>query len=277
MAAYRLTTDIGELESIARRTRSDVIRMIHHARSGNPGSVLSSVDILVALYHSLMKTDPADPAWGGRDLLCLSKGQACPAQYSLLANMGFFPVEELYGYRRFNSICQTHPEYAKPPGMDFTSGSLGQGLSAAVGMALALKRDKLKNRVFVLLGDGETQEGQVWEAAMSASHFALDAITVVVDANGLQGDGRVADIMGSEPMEERWRSFGWDAVTVDGHNFGKLVEVLGAPGNGRPRVVVARTVKGKGVSFMEGSSEWHVVNNMTDDDLAAALKELEHR
>lgn len=267
---------VVKFEQIAARTRCDVIRMIHLAKSGNPGSVLSATDILVTLYHAVMKIDPKNPDWEDRDLLCLSKGHACPAQYSLLARLGFFPVEEIYGYRQFNSRCQTHPEYGKLPGMDFTSGSLGQGLSAGVGMALALRKKKKGNRVFVLLGDGEIQEGQVWEAAMFAGHYHLDAITAIVDVNGLQGDARTSQTMGLEPLADKWKSFGWEVEEVDGHDFTQLLPALSRTEHAeKPKMVLARTIKGKGVSFMEDSVEWHAVNNMADADRDAALKELE--
>ncbi len=263
----------------ARRVRADVLSMIHSAGSGSPGSSLSPVDILVWLYRHEMVYRVREPGWRKRDIFILSKGQAAPAYYSIFARIGWLGKRELFTYRKINSRLQTHPQYAALPGIDYSSGSLGQGLSAAVGMALAhryLGNDV--SRIFVLVGDGELQEGQVWEAAMAANKYALEEIVVLVDNNRFQGDGSTEQIMPIEPLVSKWKSFGWEALTIDGHSFISLYEGLRtAEGAHRPKVLICTTIKGKGVSFMENNNEWHVGAALTRPILKRALGELREK
>lgn len=249
--------------------------MVHEAGSGHPGAALSCVEIVTALYFRVMRIDPADPRWHERDRFILSKGHACPVQYAALARRGFFPVAELDTLRRINSRLQGHPDMNKTPGVDMTAGSLGNGLSCGVGMALAAKMDKLLSRVYVVLGDGEIQEGAVWEAAMTAAHYQLDNLVAVVDSNGLQLDGFVCDVMNIDPVSQKWQSFGWHVIQCDGHDFGELIAAFESANSTRckPTVVIADTTKGKGVSFMEDQCDWHG-KCPTDEETSRALSEL---
>ncbi|MGC8863930.1 MAG: transketolase, partial [Armatimonadota bacterium] len=242
-----------DLQQTARQIRCDTLRMIHQAGSGHPGAALSCVEIVTALYFRIMRIDPDRPDWRDRDRFILSKGHACPAHYAALARRGFFPIEELYTLRRVDSRLQGHPDMNKTPGVDMTSGSLGNGLACGVGMALAAKMDRLPSRIYVLLGDGELQEGIVWEAAMAAAHYRLDNLTAIVDSNGLQLDGRVCEVMNIEPLADKWRSFRWRVINCDGHDFMQLIAAFeqARTTSGTPCVIVADTTKGKGVSFME--------------------------
>jgi len=251
--------DSQELASIASRVRRHIIRAIHQAGSGHPGGSLSCVEILVALYFSEMRIRPDEPDWEDRDRLVLSKGHACPALYAVLAERGFFPVEELDSLRKLGSMLQGHPDMKRTPGVEASTGSLGQGLSQAVGMALALKLDRRPARVYVLLGDGEVQEGQVWEAAMAAAHYRLDNLTAIVDFNGLQIDGRIDHVMSPLPLVDKWQAFNWAVHQCDGHDLDALIAALSWAGKvkGAPSVIIARTVKGRGVSFMENVADWH--------------------
>lgn len=253
--------DIKDLELRALDVREDIISMISEAGSGHPGGSLSCADILCALYlGAVMDVSPDaidDPA---RDRFVLSKGHAAPALYAALAHAGFFPREELKTLRKLGSRLQGHPDMRLTPGVDASTGSLGQGLSIACGMALGLRLDGRSSTVFALLGDGECQEGQVWEAAMYAAHQGLDAVVAIVDHNGLQIDGAVTEVCSPESIAEKFRAFGWDVHEVDGHDMTALMEVLSdakAARTGRPQAVIADTVKGKGVSFMEGEAGWH--------------------
>lgn len=253
--------DIKDLELRALDVREDIISMISEAGSGHPGGSLSCADILCALYlGAVMDVSPDaadDPA---RDRFVLSKGHAAPALYAALAHAGFFPREELKTLRKLGSRLQGHPDMRLTPGVDASTGSLGQGLSIACGMALGLRLDGRPSTVFALLGDGECQEGQVWEAAMYAAHQGLDAVVAIVDHNGLQIDGAVTEVCSPESIAEKFRAFGWDVHEVDGHDMTALMEVLSdakAARTGRPQAVIADTVKGKGVSFMEGEAGWH--------------------
>jgi len=270
---------LQEMNDLCGQVRRDVIHMIFSARSGNPGSALSSVEFLVYLYFHHLRIRVDDPGWHRRDRFILSKGHAAPALYSVMAHRGFLPPDELTTFRKFESRLQTHPEYGSLPGLDFTSGSLAQGLSAGVGMALSLGLQHIQSRVMVYLGDGEIQEGQVWEAAMSAAHFKLDNLIAIIDYNKLQGDGSVTEVMGIEPFADKWRSFGWLVHEVDGHDLAAIqaglthLEHMG-PG---PKVLIGHTVKGKGISFMEGNNRWHVGGHMTEEDRDNALKELDER
>lgn len=252
---------IALLAEKAKTVRKHLLTMIHTANAGHPGGSLSAADIVTALYFHEMNIRPDEPDWQERDRFILSKGHCCPVVYSALAMRGFFPMEELYTLRELGSRLQGHPDMRKVLGMDMTTGSLGQGLSAGVGMAIAAKRDNLPGRVFVLLGDGETQEGQIWEAAMTAAQYALDNLVAIVDKNRIQNDDFVADLMNVDPMEDKWRAFNWEAFTMDGHNMEEIVATFCAirecRGKGKPVIIVANTVKGKGVSFMENDPAWH--------------------
>lgn len=267
--------DTDELIRLSREVRRQIVEMIGRAGSGHPGGSLSAADILTALYFKVLRIDPKRPDWPDRDRFVLSKGHAAPALYAILALQGFFPVSELAGLRRLGSILQGHPDMKVTPGVDASTGSLGQGLSYAVGLALAGKLDRASWRVYVMLGDGEVQEGQVWEATMAASHYGLDNLTAFLDCNGLQIDGPVDQVMSINPVAEKWASFGWHVLTIDGHDFGQILGAVkeATHTKGRPTMVVARTVKGRGVSFMENRAEWHG-KAPSAEQLEEALKEL---
>ncbi|MDN5363281.1 MAG: transketolase [Eubacteriales bacterium] len=266
---------VYDLVEKARRIRCHIIRMVGEAASGHPGGSLSAVEILTALYFREMRVKPEDPTWPERDRFVLCKGHASPLLYAVLAERGFFPVEELKTFRRINSRLQGHPDMRKVPGVEMSTGSLGQGLSVANGMALAARLDGLDYRVYALLGDGEIQEGQVWEAAMAAAHYRLDNLVAFLDHNGLQIDGRIQDVMSPEPVEEKWRAFGWHVLRIDGHDYGAIFAALAEARQtkGRPTMIIADTVKGKGVSFMENDPSWHGLPP-TREQMAKALAEL---
>lgn len=263
------------LEEKARQVRRHVLCMLTEAGSGHTGGSLSAVDILTALYFRVMRIDPANPRWEDRDRFVLCKGHAAPAWYAVLAERGYFPVGELSTLRRLSSRLQGHPDMRKTPGVEASTGSLGQGLSVADGMALAGKLDRKDYRVFALLGDGELQEGQVWEAAMAAAHYRLDNLLAFVDNNGLQIDGPIDRVMSPKPVADKWRAFGWNVLEIDGHDFRQILDAaaMAAGVKGGPTVAVARTVKGKGVSFMENRVEWHGTAP-TREQLELALREL---
>ena len=266
---------ISALEGRAKAIRRHVVKMIGEAGSGHPGGSLSAADIVTSLYFNVMRIDPQRPHWADRDRFVLSKGHAAPVQYAALAERGYFPVEELTGLRKLGSLLQGHPDMKKVPGIDMSTGSLGQGLSAANGMALAGRLDGKDCNVYVLLGDGEIQEGQVWEAAMAAAHYKLDNVIAFLDHNGFQIDGPVKEIMSPEPVAEKWKSFGWDVQVIDGHN---IKEIIAATEKCRavkdkPSMIIAETVKGKGVSFMEDKVEWHGAAPKADE-VEKALQEL---
>jgi len=251
-----IVTDYKLLAEKAAMLRRQVLDMLEAAGSGHPGGSFSEIEILTALYYSKMTVynDPADPR---RDRFVLSKGHANPPLYAILADKGYFPKEELLTLRGFGSKLQGHPDMRKCPGIDCSTGSLGQGLSVAVGMALGLKRQAVPSHVYVLTGDGELNEGIVWEAAMAAAHFGLDNLTVIVDHNGLQLDGPTAEIMSLGNLVEKFTAFGFAAHEIDGHNFEEILPALGEKTPGKPVCIVANTVKGKGVSYMENAPEWH--------------------
>ncbi|HEU0265476.1 MAG TPA: transketolase [Geobacterales bacterium] len=265
--------DIARLNEQARLLRADVVKMLHKSQSGHTGGSLSAIDMVTALYFDKMRHRPADPSWEGRDRFVLCKGHAAPAQYVALAESGYFPREDLMMLRRLGSHLQGHPDSKGTPGVEVCTGSLGQGLSMAVGMALGLRLDSKENRVFALLGDGELQEGQVWEAAMAAAHYRLDNLCALVDANGLQIDGEVAKVMNVAPIAEKFAAFGWRSVEIDGHDIKSILEALDAAesAKGKPTVIVARTIKGKGVSFFENKASYHGVPP-SDAELPEALK-----
>ena len=242
------------LGTVIKDLRKNVLRMLAEAGSGHLGASLSAIDILAVLYFLKMKHDPKNPDWEERDRFILSKGHAAPALYAVLAEAGYFPVEELFTLRRLGGRLQGHPETVTP-GVDAVSGSLGQGLSVGVGMALAARMDGAKHTVYVLLGDGELNEGQVWEAAMTASHLGLDNLIAIVDRNQYQLSGRTEDVKTLEPLSDKWKSVGWEVIEVDGNSPGEVLDALEMPGltSGKPSAVIARTTKGKGISFMEGN------------------------
>ena len=251
--------DIEKLRKIAKQARIDIIEEVYGANSGHPGSSLSCVDILTVLYFNEMNVDPQNPKMEDRDKLVLSKGHASPALYSILSQRGYFDRNELKEFRKLGSRLQGHPDIKKLPGIDMSAGSLGQGLSSACGMALASKLKKQNNRIYCILGDGELQEGQVWEAAMTAGHYKLDNLCVVVDNNNLQIDGKVSDVMNPYPIDEKFKSFGFSVFNADGNDIESLIKVFDEAKivKNRPVVIIAKTVKGKGVSFMEDKAEWH--------------------
>lgn len=266
---------IKALKIKANEIRKLIIRMTTCAGSGHPGGSLSSADILTCLYFEVMRHNPKDPTWEDRDRFHLSKGHCCPALYATLALCGYFPIEKLWNLRKLNSMLQGHPD-RRTPGIEVSSGSLGQGLSVALGMALAAKIDKKDYRVYCLMGDGEIQEGNIWEAAMAASHYKVDNLCGIVDYNHFQIDGRTEEVMNLEPLIDKWKSFGWHTVECDGHNFKELLESfdLAKKIKLKPTVVIAKTVKGKGVSFMEHVVDFHG-RAPTQNECEIALKELD--
>ncbi len=268
-----MTVSLAQLEERARQLRIDVVRMLHASQSGHTGGSLSAIDLVAALYFHTMRHDPANPAWPERDRFVLCKGHAAPAQYVALAAAGYFPATDLKTLRQLGSHLQGHPDSNKTPGVEVCTGSLGQGLSMAVGIALGLRLDRSRSRVFALLGDGELQEGQVWEAAMAAAHYRVDNLCAIVDANGLQIDGEVAKVMGVESIPDKFAAFGWHVLEIDGHDMAAIVDALEAAASfkGQPTAIVARTVKGKGVSFFENKASYHGVTP-SDEELPRALQ-----
>lgn len=267
--------DLELLKSNAIKIREDIVTMLTESASGHPGGSLSSVEILTTLYFKEMNINPENPKDENRDRFVLSKGHAAPALYSTLAERGYFNKNELNGLRKFGSILQGHPNMNYVPGVDMSTGSLGQGISAAVGMALAGKIDKKNYRVFALLGDGELEEGQVWEASMAAAHYKLDNLTAFVDHNGLQIDGKCEEVMSPEPVSNKFEAFNWNVINVDGHDFQALIAAIDKAKEvkGKPTVIVCKTVKGKGVSFMENEACWHG-SAPNKEQCAIALKDI---
>ena len=253
------TYDILKLSEIAKKIRKGIIEAVYSGKSGHPGGSLSIADIMTVLYFYEMYIDPQNPKDENRDRLVLSKGHCAPALYSTLANRGFFDVEELQTLRKIESRLQGHPDMNKIPGVDMTTGSLGQGLSAANGMAIAAKLDKKDYRVYCIMGDGEIEEGQVWEAAMASNKYKLDNLCVIVDNNNLQIDGTIEEVMSSYPIDEKFKSFGFQVINIDGHNIQEIIDALDVAKNikDKPVCIIAKTIKGKGVSFMENKVEWH--------------------
>ena len=269
--------EILELQRVANEVRKGIVASTHSAKAGHPGGSLSAADILTYLYFEEMNVNPQDDKNPDRDRFVLSKGHAAPALYSVLANRGYFPVEDLVTLRHIGSYLQGHPDMKSTPGVDMSTGSLGQGISAAVGMAIAGKLDKKDYTVYTLLGDGEIQEGQVWEAAMLAGHRHLDNLIVIVDNNGLQIDGNVADVNSPYPIDKKFEAFNFEVINLeDGHDFVQIAEAVKKAKAvvGKPAAIIAKTVKGKGVSFMENQVGWHGVAP-NDEQCAAALAELE--
>lgn len=248
-----------DYKQIANTLRKDIIMMTHEAKSGHPGGSLSACEILTALYFKEMRIDPSNPKWEDRDRFVLSKGHATPVLYATLSERGFFPKEELMKFRKINSMLQGHPDMKGTPGVDMSTGSLGQGLAVANGMALSAKLDNKDYRVYALVGDGEIQEGIIWEAAMFATHYKLDNLTVFMDHNGLQIDGHNEDVMNVEPVNKKFEAFGWNVLKIDGHDFNQIFDALEKSKaiKDKPTLIIAKTVKGKGVSFMENQANWH--------------------
>ena len=267
----------ADLKSLARDMRVDIIRMIEAAGNGHPGGSLSIIDILTVLYTKFLRHDPKRPDWADRDRVILSKGHACPALYAIMAYTGYFPREQLMTLRKLGSPLQGHPDRLRLPGIELSTGSLGQGLSVGIGMALAARLDKKDYRTYVILGDGELQEGQNWEALMSAPKFVLDNLTVILDHNNGQIDGPVNEVMNIEPVADKFKSFNWDVLEIDGHDFGQIENALSAAkrAKGKPLAILAKTVKGKGVSFMENNIAWHG-NAPKKADADKAVEEILH-
>ncbi|MBW4827703.1 MAG: transketolase [Clostridiaceae bacterium] len=250
---------MDKYKDIANKLRIDIIKMLEESKSGHPGGSLSACEILTALYFKEMNIDPANPHWEDRDRFVLSKGHGAPVLYAALAEKGYFPKEELNNLRKIDSMLQGHPDMKGTPGVDMTTGSLGQGLAAANGMALAGKLDNKDYKVYALIGDGEAQEGIIWEAAMFAAHYKLDNLIVFLDHNGLQIDGKNEDIMNIEPVDEKFKAFGWHVISIDGHAFEEIFNAIDEAKKveGKPTIIIAKTIKGKGVSYMEDQVGWH--------------------
>lgn len=265
-----------KLEQTANQLRKHIITSLHGAKCGHPGGSLSAADIVTYLYYEEMNIDPSDPNKADRDRFVLSKGHAAPALYGVLAMKGFFPVEELSKLRKTGEMLQGHPDMKKTPGVDMSSGSLGQGVSVAVGMALSAKLSGEDYRVYTLLGDGEIEEGQVWEAAMFAGHRKLDNLVVIVDNNDLQIDGSVADVCSPYPIADKFKAFNFNVITIDGHDYDAIAAAFheAREAKGMPTAIVAKTVKGKGVSYMENAVEWHGAAP-NDELFAVAMADLE--
>lgn len=269
---------VTELAVIANRVRKHALTGVYNAQSGHPGGSLSICDVLTLLYFEVMNVDPKNPKMEGRDRFVLSKGHAAPALYSVLAERGYFPVENVATLRKIDSNMQGHPDMKTIPGVDMSTGSLGQGVSAAGGMALSAKIDNKDFRVYSILGDGELEEGQVWEQAMFAAHYKLDNLTVFVDFNGLQIDGNVSDVMNPTPIDEKFKSFGWNVITCSAHDFSELYDAIESAKacKGKPTAVIMNSVKGKGVSLMENRAEWHG-SAPNEEQYNQAIKELDEK
>jgi len=268
--------DLEGLKRLALTIRKDIVRMTTAAGSGHPSTSLSAVEIMTALFFNVLRHDPSNPNWPERDRFILSKGHGAPVLYSVMARSGYFPPEQLMTLRKLDSPLQGHPERQRVGGVEASTGSLGQGLSIGIGMALSAGVDHKNYRVYVLTGDGEIDEGQVWEAAMFAAHHKIDNLTAIVDRNGQQQDGWVKDILNTEPLVEKWRSFGWHVIDINGHDLQQVLKAFEESRaiKGQPTVIIARTVKGKGVSILENNTNFHGVP-LTPEQMDQALKELE--
>lgn len=273
MEEYGLS--VSELQGKARCLRCHIIGMTATAGSGHPGGSLSAADIIAALYFRIMRHDPSNPQWEDRDRFVLSKGHAAPALYAALAESGYFDYELLYGLRKCDSPLQGHPDMTQLPGVEASTGSLGQGLSIANGMALAGRLDRKDYRVYVLLGDGEVDEGQVWEAAMAGSHYRLDRVIAILDRNRQQIDGWTEDVMGLEPLADKWEAFGWHVLEIDGHDMEAILHAFSQAQQveGQPTIIIAQTIKGKGASFMEHNLRFHG-NAPNRDEMEVGLGEI---
>lgn len=267
---------VADLSARANAYRIQVLRMVYNRKSGHIGGAFSAAEILTALYFHHLKVDPARPDWDERDRLVFSKGHACAMLYTVLAHRGFFPVEELMTFRGFNSRLQGHPEPQRTPGVEVPAGPLGHGVAIGAGMALAARMKGRRSRTYVILGDGEINSGVIWEGALVAARFQLDNLKVILDYNGVQQTGPTTQVMPTEPIVDKWASFGWHVIEIHGHNTFQVLEALDRADevHGKPVIIVARTTKGKGVSFMENNSYWHG-SPPNDEQFAAALAELE--
>ena len=264
-----------ELSKVCRQVRRDIITMTANAGSGHPGGSLSAVELMTSVFFNHMRVDPSNPHDPDRDRFVLSKGHAAPCYYAVLAAKGFISRDEYVNFRQLHSILQGHPDAKKVPGVDASTGSLGQGVSIAVGMALGAKHLGKDTKVFALVGDGESQEGQIWEAYMAAAHYKLDNLTVIIDNNGLQIDGETKDVKPTEPLDKKFESFGWHVIKIDGHDFDQIEAAYkeAEQTKGQPTMILAKTIKGKGVSFMENNAGWHG-KAPNDEQYAAAMAEL---
>ncbi len=269
------TIKIKDLKQTSQQIRHQIIQMLAEANSGHPGGSLSAVELIVTLYYAHLRHNPRDPQWPDRDRVIFSKGHAAPLWYAVLAECGYFPKKELLTLRKYGSMLQGHPDRLRTPGVDISSGSLGQAFSTACGMAAAGKLDKKNYRVYALLGDGEIQEGQIWEAAMAASHYRLDNLCAVLDSNGFQIDGSIQEVMGLEPIAAKWQAFGWQTIDIDGHNISQILKAYhqAETVKEKPTIIIARTIKGKGVSFMEDTAAWHG-KTPNKEQTVQALKEI---
>lgn len=267
--------NIEDLKMKAKDIRKDIIEEVYNANSGHPGGSLSISDIMAVLYFNELRIDEKNPRWEERDRLVLSKGHCSPALYAALAERGFFDKEDLKSFRKIESNLQGHPDLNKVPGVDMTSGSLGQGLSIANGMAIAGKMDNKNYRVYTILGDGEIEEGQIWEAAMTANKYKLDNLCVIVDNNNLQIDGTIEEVMSSYPIDEKFKSFGFNVLTIDGNNIEEILSAFerAKQTKNKPTCIIAKTIKGKGVSFMENKAEWHG-KAPNEEEYIQAMKDL---
>ena len=273
MAKKKLILD---LKQKAKNLRKDIITVIYNAQSGHPGGSLSAIDMLVGLYHYKLKIDPKNPLWGNRDRFVLSKGHCSPAIYTVLADKGFFPKSELNGYRKIGRMLQGHPELSTP-GIDFAGGALGQGICFALGIALACRLDKRKNNVYAMIGDGEAQEGAVWEASMAAAFHKVENLIVILDKNQVQQTGKVKDVMDIGDAAMKWRAFGWNIIEINGHDMSQIVKALDKASkmkNKKPTIIISNTIKGKGVSFMELNHKFHG-RAPNDEEYKKAMEEID--
>ena len=270
-----MKANIEELEKISKEIRKDIIEEVYSAKSGHPGGALSIADILSVLYFYEMNINPEKPQDENRDRFILSKGHTSPALYAVLAEKGYFPKDDLKKFRKLGSYLQGHPDMKHIPGVDMSTGSLGQGLSVANGIAMMSKLDKKGIRVYCLVGDGEIEEGQIWEAAMSAAQYKLDNLCLIVDNNNLQIDGTIEEVMNSEPIAEKFKSFGFTVINIDGHDYEEIINAFEVAREikGKPTVIIAKTIKGKGVSFMENQVDWHG-KAPSEEEYTQAMKEL---
>lgn len=270
--------DYSKYVQYSKIIRKDILNMLHLAGSGHPGGSLSSVELIVALYFGILRHDPQNPFWEDRDRVIFSKGHVCPTQYACLMRSGYFQEDELSTLRKVNSRLQGHPSYGHLPGIEVATGSLGQGLSIGNGMAIGIKLNNRDSKVFVLLGDGELQAGQVWEAALTAAHHKLNNVCAIVDYNKLQIDGKVADIKNIYPIKEKFESFGWNALEINGHKYQEIFDAYDNFCNqeNKPTVIVAHTIKGKGISYMENNVDWHG-KAPNKDDLIKAIEEIDNK
>ena len=268
----------AELSGVCRQMRRDIINMTANAGSGHPGGSLSAVELVASVFYNHMRIDPEKPHWEDRDRFVLSKGHAAPGLYAALAERGYFPVEELKTLRQIDSVLQGHPDMKHIPGVDMSTGSLGLGISAACGMALAAKQMKQDWRVWTIVGDGESEEGQVWEAAMFAAHYKLDNLCAIIDWNGLQIDGAVKDVMNPTPLDEKFKAFGWHVIMIDAHDLAAIDAAVkeAKATKGQPTAIIAKSVKGKGVSYMENAVNWHGAAPK-QEQYEIAVKELDEK